>query len=180
MNRKSLGSPTYQNIFSGELSSSNHTVMPKSERMWVLNLTHSFFFFWQNPISISSSHKLPWSILFPEIIFPLLQFHRCEPLSENHDFFFPQMWSCCDSHPTSAHVRTCPLISTHGTTLIIISSQFVKKFVPFIFTPCLWLPSNLGLQAQAGICFFVLLPTNSWCHTKYKHVTTIKTIFKMS
>lgn len=48
--------------------------------------------------------------LFPEIIFPFLhKFHRYEPKGLKNS----QMWNFYDSQPISAHVRTCPLMSTH-------------------------------------------------------------------
>lgn len=76
--------------------------------------------FWQNPISISPSHKLPWFLF--RGYFSLFCMNSID-MSHNVSkaTIFSQMQNLFDSHPTSVHVRTCPLMSTHHTNNYVIS-----------------------------------------------------------
>lgn len=176
-----LASTTYQNLFCGQFSSSNHVVMPKiAQGHWTLLIIFNKI---QFPSLLPTNSPDLWFFFFffSQKWFSH-EFHRHEPRSRKLPLL-PQMWKFCDSHPTSTLVRTCPVMSSHYTTLTIISSQFVKECFPFTLAPYLWplLPRNLWLQAQADTCSSVLLPVNTGYHTKYeKHVTPIDTIFKIT
>lgn len=85
--------------------------------------------FWQYPKSTRfSTNSHDYFFSSSRNYFPSFEkFHRYEPKGLK----LSQMCNVCDSHPISAHVRTCTLMSTRHAELIIISS-ICRRIFPIL------------------------------------------------